>query len=76
MSMWSEPQFPTWEQELAGIMRRGAIAPPVFSERPCCHCGGPTVEGRPLPLHARKGAGLQGAPRRRFWCDPCEKVTS
>ena len=62
--------------EMDEIRRQGVVTAPVYSERPCRYCGGLTVEGHPLPLHARKGGGLRGAPRRRFWCDPCEKVTS
>ena len=62
--------------EMDEIRRQGERPAPVYSERACRYCGGLTVEGHPLPLHARKGGGLRGAPSRRFWCDPCEKVTS
>ena len=69
-------EIQSFAEELADIMRQGERTPPVYSERACRYCGGLTVEGLALPLHARKGGGLQGAPSRRFWCDDCEKVTS
>ena len=57
--------------------------PVLYSGRACRHCGGPTVEGdsgrrflgwdtTTLP-HTPRYAGVV---RRRFWCDPCGKVTS
>ena len=57
--------------------------PVLYSQRVCRHCGGATVEtgarrrfigwdSSVVPRVAR----YAGVVRRRFWCGPCERVTS
>ena len=77
------PEFKNFEEELTEFLETNQRKAPVFSGRVCRHCGGPTVEtdarrrfigwdSCTVPRVAR----YAGVVRRRFWCDPCERVTS
>ena len=56
--------------------------PVVYASRACRYCSGATTELAPIEkaLYWRR-IGVEvtpvvGSKRRRFWCDPCEQVTS
>ena len=71
-----DPDLKSFVEELAEFVEDNKRTAPVYAERVCRYCGGSTVAARVLRVSERRGRALQGAPRQRFWCDECEKVTS
>ena len=83
-SVMLDPDLKSFVEELAEFVEDNKQTAPVYSGRACQHCGGRTVECVPVRrVVGRRAEGWDppgGVPiahtRRRFYCDPCEKVTS
>ena len=71
-----DPNLKSFVEELAEFLEDNKRTAPVYAERVCRYCGGPTVAALGPQVWERRGRAAQGAPRKRFWCDECEKVTS
>ncbi len=80
-----DPDLKSFVEELAEFVEDNERPAPVYSGRVCRHCGGRTVECVPSVRvvayrHGTSADPIEGTPiahvRRRFYCDPCDKVTS
>lgn len=81
----NDPDLKNFEEELAEFLEANRRPAPVYSGRVCRWCGGCTVECVPLRRvvgyrHGTSADPIEGTPiaheRRRFYCDPCDRVTS